>query len=47
MAGLARGRDMTTCGRLGTLAAAEIIQHLGARPEVSLKALAKKEGLGI
>ena len=26
LAGLARGRDMTACGRLGVLAAAEIIQ---------------------
>jgi len=47
LAGLARGRDMVTCGRLGALAAAEIIQHLGARPNVSLKALAKEKGLGI
>lgn len=46
LVGLARGADMVTCGRLGALAAAEIIQHLGARPEVSLKALAQKEGLG-
>ena len=46
LAGLARGADMTTCGRLGALAAAEIIQHLGARPKVSLKALAKEKGIG-
>jgi sugar/nucleoside kinase (ribokinase family) len=45
LAGLARGADMTTCGRLGTLAAAEIIQHLGARPNVSLKALAEEKGI--
>jgi sugar/nucleoside kinase (ribokinase family) len=45
LAGLARGRDMTTCGRLGALAAAEIIQHLGARPQVSLKALAAERQL--
>ena len=47
LAGLARGRDMTTCGRLGALAAAEIIQHLGARPNVSLKALAKEKGIAV
>ena len=47
LAGLARGRDMTTCGRLGALAAAEVIQHLGARPHVSLMALAKERGLDI
>jgi sugar/nucleoside kinase (ribokinase family) len=46
LAGLARGADMTTCGRLGALAAAEIIQHLGARPNVSLKALAREKGIG-
>ena len=45
LAGLARGADMTTCGRLGALAAAEIIQHLGARPNVSLKALALEKGV--
>ena len=45
LAGLARGRDMTTCGRLGVLAAAEIIQHLGARPNVSLAGLAKENGV--
>jgi sugar/nucleoside kinase (ribokinase family) len=42
LAGLARGRDMVTCGRLGVLAAAEIIQHIGARPSVSLAGLAKE-----
>jgi sugar/nucleoside kinase (ribokinase family) len=47
LAGLARGADMTACGRLGALAAAEIIQHLGARPNVSLKALSKEKGIGI
>ena len=45
LAGLARGRDMTTCGRLGALAAAEIIQHLGARPQGSLQTLAAENGL--
>jgi sugar/nucleoside kinase (ribokinase family) len=47
LAGLARGRDMTACGRLGVLAAAEIIQHLGARPNVSLAELAKENGLTV
>ena len=45
--GLARGRDHTTCARLGALAAAEVIQHLGARPETSLKTLAQENGLPI
>jgi sugar/nucleoside kinase (ribokinase family) len=43
--GLARGLDHTVCGRLGGLAAAEVIQHLGARPEVDLKAMAQENGL--
>jgi sugar/nucleoside kinase (ribokinase family) len=43
--GLARGADDRTCGRLGALAAAEIIQHLGARPEISLMQLARENGL--
>jgi sugar/nucleoside kinase (ribokinase family) len=43
--GLARGADHVTCARLGALAAAEVIQHLGARPQVSLKALAADNGL--
>jgi adenosine kinase len=47
LAGLARGADMVTCGRLGALAAAEIIQHIGARPSVSLRALAKEKGIVI
>jgi sugar/nucleoside kinase (ribokinase family) len=43
--GLARGADDRTCGRLGALAAAEVIGHLGARPETSLKDLARDNGL--
>src|ERR687887_38776 len=39
--GLSRGHDHVTAARLGALAAAEVIQHLGARPEKSLKALAQ------
>ena len=43
--GLARGADDRSCGQLGALAAAEVIQHLGARPEVSLRQLAEENGL--
>ncbi len=43
--GLTRGRDLATCGRLGSLCAAEIISHVGARPEVGLATLAKEKGL--
>jgi sugar/nucleoside kinase (ribokinase family) len=45
LSGLARGADDRTCGRLGALAAGEVIQHLGARPEASLKDLARENGL--
>jgi adenosine kinase len=45
--GVAKGHDHQTAGRLGALAAAEVIQHLGARPETSLKALAQKQGLPV
>src|ERR1700691_3556675 len=45
LSGVARGADDRTCGRLGALAAAEIIQHLGARPQASLKDLASDNGL--
>ncbi len=43
--GYARGKRPLECGRLGALAAAEIISHVGARPEASLAELAKKAGL--
>jgi sugar/nucleoside kinase (ribokinase family) len=43
--GLTHGRDLETCGRLGSLCAAEIIGHYGPRPETSLERLAKAKGL--
>jgi sugar/nucleoside kinase (ribokinase family) len=43
--GVARNRDLATAGRLGSLAAAEIISHIGARPEAKLADLAKAKGL--
>ncbi|MFZ3312106.1 MAG: adenosine kinase [Xanthobacteraceae bacterium] len=43
--GVASGADDRTCGRLGALAAAEVIQHMGARPEASLRDLAHENGL--
>lgn len=42
--GFTRGDDLKTCARLGALAAGEVISHMGARPEVSLKDLAAKNG---
>jgi adenosine kinase len=43
--GLARGFGDDRSARLGALAAAEVISHLGARPEASLLALAQENGL--
>jgi sugar/nucleoside kinase (ribokinase family) len=45
--GLVRGAGYENAGRLGALAAAEVIQHIGARPQVSLKELAKQNGLPV
>jgi len=45
--GLVRNAGYENAGRLGALAAAEVIQHIGARPQVSLKELAKKNGLPV
>jgi adenosine kinase len=47
LVGLARGKDHRTAARLGALAAAEVIQHIGARPAVSLKARAAQSGLPV
>jgi sugar/nucleoside kinase (ribokinase family) len=43
--GLTQGAELPVCGRLGSLAAAEAIGHIGARPEISLRQLAKENGL--
>lgn len=43
--GLVRKTGYEMAGRLGGLAAAEVIQHIGARPQVSLKELAAQNGL--
>jgi sugar/nucleoside kinase (ribokinase family) len=40
--GLAAGRDLATCGRMGSIAAAEVISHIGARPERNLAELMKE-----
>jgi sugar/nucleoside kinase (ribokinase family) len=42
---LARGKDFKTCGRLGAICAAEVISHIGPRPETSLKKLVASKGL--
>ena len=43
--GLTHGQDPERCARLGGLCAAEIISHVGARPQADLRALAIKAGL--
>jgi sugar/nucleoside kinase (ribokinase family) len=45
--GLSRNVGHEAAGRLGALAAAEVIQHIGARPQVSLKDLARQNGLPV
>jgi sugar/nucleoside kinase (ribokinase family) len=45
--GLVRHAGYENAGRLGALAAAEVIQHIGARPLASLKELAKQNGLPV
>jgi sugar/nucleoside kinase (ribokinase family) len=47
LVGLSRGAEYRTAARLGALAAAEVIQHLGARPESSLIALARDNGFDL
>ena len=43
--GVTQGKDIKTAGLLGSLAAAEVISHVGARPEGKLVDLARTKGL--
>ena len=45
--GLVRGAGFENAGRLGALAAAEVIQHIGARPQIPLRQLARQNGLPV
>ncbi len=45
LVGLASHRPLATCGRLASLAAAEVISHFGPRPLVPLQRLASAQGL--
>ena len=47
LVGHSRGKDHRTAAQLGGLAAAEVIQHVGARPAVSLSAHAADNGLAL
>jgi fructokinase len=40
LAGFTGGRDLAACGRIASIAAAEVIGHYGARPLADLRALA-------
>ena len=42
--GLATGADLETCGRMGNLCAAEVISHLGPRPEANMLQKFRSEG---
>ena len=43
--GYTHGRTLVNCALLGALAAGEVISHMGARPEASLRELMTKAGL--
>ena len=43
--GMATGQSLATSGRMGCVAAAEVISHFGARPEADLKVLFRRERL--
>jgi sugar/nucleoside kinase (ribokinase family) len=43
--GVTHGHALETCGRMGCVAASEIISHIGARAEADLKALFAQHGL--
>lgn len=43
--GYTHGRTLVNCALLGALAAGEVISHIGARPEASLRELMTKAGL--
>jgi sugar/nucleoside kinase (ribokinase family) len=45
LAAHARGLTLDACARLGALAAAEVISHMGARPQANLLELAQTAGL--
>ncbi|MDD9908217.1 MAG: adenosine kinase [Ahrensia sp.] len=43
--GFTQGRPLAECARIGGLAAAEVIQHIGPRPQTSLKGLLEQSGI--
>jgi sugar/nucleoside kinase (ribokinase family) len=45
--GHSRGRSLAECGALASFAAAEVISHMGPRPEQNLRGLALKSGFRV
>jgi len=43
--GLAKERDLATCGRMGNLCAAEVISHIGPRPQIDMRQQFASAGL--
>ena len=43
--GLAQGRDLETCARMGNTCAAEVISHIGPRPNADMRVLLQEAGL--
>jgi len=43
--GLATARDLETCAKMGNLCAAEVISHIGPRPQHDMMAVFRAEGL--
>ena len=43
--GLAKDRDLETCGKIGGIAAGEVIGHIGPRPATSIAEMLKKQGI--
>ena len=43
--GLSQDRDLETCAKIGCACAAEVISHIGPRPQVDMKALLSSAGL--
>ncbi len=43
--GISTGRDLETCARIGCACAAEVISHIGPRPEANMLDVLRSEGL--
>ena len=43
--GLATGRNLETCAKIGNICAAEVISHIGPRPETNMQDLLREAGL--